>query len=104
MVRDGVLVDRPQERSQVRHDRMMDDAVLLGDFNALQPAGKPLRDVLLPESLAPDAGRDEVQVLAPSVVVKDGIASIWYLSYAKAESGLTWQIGQAEMNELLLRQ
>ena len=54
--------------------------------------------------VVPDASRDEVQVLAPTVVVKDGIARIWYLSYAKVASGLTFQIGQADLNELLLRQ
>ena len=54
--------------------------------------------------VVPDASRDEVQVLAPTVVVKDGIARIWYLSYAKVASGLTFQIGQADLNELLLSQ
>ena len=54
--------------------------------------------------VAPDASRDEVQVLAPTAVVKDAIARIWYLSYAKAASGLTFQIGQADLNEALLRQ
>src|SRR6185503_16079179 len=35
---------------------MMDDAVLFGDLDAPQPLRKPLRDVLLPESLLADAG------------------------------------------------
>src|SRR5436189_177404 len=46
-----VLVGRPQQRLHVGDDRMMDDALLLGDFDALEPVGKSLRDILLPESL-----------------------------------------------------
>ena len=35
----------------------MDDAVLLRHLDALEPVGKSLRDVLLPEALLADAGR-----------------------------------------------
>src|SRR5690349_7678442 len=35
----------------------MDDAVFLGDLDALEPVRKTLRHVLLPKSLLPDTGR-----------------------------------------------
>ena len=60
VLRDRVLIGHPQQRTLVGNDRMMDDAVLLGHLDALEPLGKSLRDVLLPEALLADAGRDSV--------------------------------------------
>ena len=57
VLRDRVLVRHPQQRSLVGDHRMMDDAVLLRHLDSLEPVGKSLRDVLLPEALLADAGR-----------------------------------------------
>ena len=41
MLRDGVLVCHPQQRSRVRDDGMMNDAVFFGNFDAPEPCGNP---------------------------------------------------------------
>src|SRR5688500_5475053 len=55
MLRHGVLVRHPQQRSRVGNDGMMHHAVLLRHFDALEPWGKPPRDVFLPETFFPDS-------------------------------------------------
>ena len=58
VLRDRVLIGDPHQRALVGDHRMMHDAVFLRDLDALEPVGKPLRDVLLPEPLLADARRD----------------------------------------------
>jgi hypothetical protein len=54
---DGVLIGHPEQRTQVGDERMVHDAVLLRHLDPLEPVGKPLRHVLLPETLPADARR-----------------------------------------------
>src|SRR5204862_7024515 len=51
------LDDRTDETPRVRHDGMMDDAVLLGNLDTLQPFPKTFRHIFLEKSLFADAGR-----------------------------------------------
>src|SRR6185295_8026920 len=57
MLCDRVLVRDPEQRSPVIDDWVMDDAILLRDFDALEPLRKTFRDVFLPEPLLADARR-----------------------------------------------
>src|SRR6266446_1755088 len=57
MLCDRVLVRDPEQRSPVIDDWVMDDAILLRDFDALEPLRKTFRDVFLPEPLLADPRR-----------------------------------------------
>src|SRR5690349_3975883 len=69
-MRDRVLVGCPEERPYVGDNRMMDDALLLGHFDAFQPIGKSLRNVLLPESLTSNPRRISLHRHRPAAQVR----------------------------------
>src|ERR1051326_488224 len=52
---DAVLIDEPQQRTLVGHDRVVNDAVLLRNLDALQPIRKALRDIFLDKTFLTDA-------------------------------------------------
>jgi hypothetical protein len=55
--RDAVLIGKPEQRSDVAHDRMTDRPALLWDLDPLQPLRKALGDILLHEPFLANAGR-----------------------------------------------
>ncbi len=55
--RDAVLVGQPEQRSRVGGQRVVHDASLLGNLDALQPVREAAGDVLLDEALLVDPCR-----------------------------------------------
>jgi hypothetical protein len=70
VLRDRVLIRDPEQRSRVGHDRVVDDAVFLRHFDALQPLRKALGDVLLPEPLLADSRRIPLHRHRPAAQVR----------------------------------